>query len=128
MGTISIEATDKTPSIKFNANQGKLELKGRSIPPNAVEFYKPLTEALKNYRPEAGLPVVADIYLEFFNTVSSKCILDALRLLDALHQKGNNVKINWYYEKDDKDIQEAGIDFQAILKLPFTLISVNEEN
>lgn len=127
MDSISIKATEKTPSIIFDGKQGKLEIKGRSIPPNAVEFYKPLIDGLKQYQPASGLPIQADIYFEFFNTVSSKCILDLLRLLDALHQKGHKVKINWFYESGDKDMQEAGIDFQAILNLPFTIISVKEE-
>ncbi|NNM95080.1 MAG: DUF1987 domain-containing protein [Bacteroidia bacterium] len=128
MERFSVQATEKTPSILLDHKQGKLEIKGRSIPSDAVAFYRPLIDRLKHYKPDGGLPLQADIFLDFFNTVSSKCILDTLRLLDQLHQNGNKVKINWYYENGDKDMQEVGIDFQAILKLPFTMISVDEED
>lgn len=128
MDAYTVEATPKTPLLKFDGKHGKLEIKGRSIPPNAVEFYKPLLEVLKQYRPAKEISLQTEIFLDFFNTVSSKCILDILRVLDDLHRKGTTVKINWYYENGDKDMQDAGIDFQAILKLPFTMISVDEEN
>ena len=42
MEPISIEGTPKTPTVKFDAEQGIIEIKGRSIPENSIEFYKPL--------------------------------------------------------------------------------------
>ncbi len=42
MEPIIIEGTPKTPTVKFDAAQGVFEIKGRSIPENSVEFYKPL--------------------------------------------------------------------------------------
>ncbi len=50
MEPIIIEGTPKTPTIKFDAKEGVFEIKGRSIPENSVEFYKPLVDWLENYR------------------------------------------------------------------------------
>jgi hypothetical protein len=36
------------------------------------------------------------------------------------------VKINWYFETDDEDMEEAGEDYQAIISLPFKMIQVDE--
>ena len=42
MEPLIIEGTSKTPHIRFDAEQGRLELKGRSIPENSIDFYRPL--------------------------------------------------------------------------------------
>ena len=49
MGKISIEGTSKTPTVLFDAEAGLMELKGRSIPENSIEFYKPIVESLDDY-------------------------------------------------------------------------------
>ena len=118
---IVIESTPKTPSIKFDAKQGKLEIKGRSIPENSVEFYKPLLESLGRYASSPTDPTQVNIQLEYFNTASSKCILDVLRTLETIHSKGNKVIINWYYEEDDEDMREVGEDYQAIVNMTFNM-------
>ena len=41
MDPLIIEESIKTPSITFNPNTGVLEIKGKSIPENSLEFYKP---------------------------------------------------------------------------------------
>ena len=49
MKTLTIEGTPKTPMVKFDGETGKIEIKGRSIPENSIEFYKPLVEWLDEY-------------------------------------------------------------------------------
>jgi hypothetical protein len=124
METIVIESTPKTPAIKFDAKTGKLEIKGRSIPENSVEFYKPLVESLDKYATSPNSPTQVDIQLEYFNTASSKCILDVLKRLETIHRQGSQVIINWYYEEDDEDMREAGEDYQAIVNLTFNMQQV----
>ena len=121
---IVIESTPKTPAIKFDAKSGKLEIKGRSIPENSVEFYKPLVESLDKYATSPSSPTQVDIQLEYFNTASSKCILDVLKRLETIHRQGNQVIINWFYEEDDEDMREAGEDYQAIVNLTFNMQQV----
>ncbi|MGP8216416.1 MAG: SiaC family regulatory phosphoprotein, partial [Bacteroidia bacterium] len=36
-------------------------------------------------------PTQVDIQLEYFNTASSKCILDVLKRLETIHRQGNQV-------------------------------------
>ena len=49
MDKYAIEGTPKTPSISFDLAGGILEIKGRSIPENSIEFYKPLVDSLDKY-------------------------------------------------------------------------------
>lgn len=126
MENLILEGSAKTPSVTFQAAEGKLELKGRSIPENSVEFYKPLNDWIDAYGASPKEQTVVDIKLEYFNTSSSKCILDLFKKLEGINGKGTAVSINWYFEEDDEDMEEAGEDYQAIISLPFKIIEVEE--
>jgi hypothetical protein len=124
MKKLSIEGSSKTPSVVFDAEQGQLEIKGRSIPENSIEFYKPLTEWLDEYAQSPAASTSVKIQLEYFNTSSSKCILDVFKKLESICKNNNEVIINWYYEEDDEDMLEAGEDYESILKIPFKMIEI----
>ena len=126
METISIEGTPKTPTITFDTVKGFLEIKGRSIPENSIEFYKPLVDWLEKYAGKPQSATNVNIQLEYFNTSSSKCILDVFKKLEAINKGGSAVVINWYYEEDDEDMLEAGEDYQAIINVPFKMVQVAE--
>lgn len=126
MEPIIIEGTPKTPSIKFDSKDGVFEIKGRSIPENSVEFYKPLNEWLDQYMQTPLEKTVVNIRLEYFNTSSSKCILDVFKRLEAIHRSKHDVEINWFYEEDDEDMLEAGEDYDSIIKVPFKMIEIVE--
>ena len=127
MENLTLEGSAKTPTVSFDSDNGVLELKGRSIPENSIEFYKPLNDWIDAYGASPKPNTIVDVKLEYFNTSSSKCILDLFKKLEAIHKGGNEVAINWYYEEDDEDMLEAGEDYQAIIKVPFTMIEVEEE-
>jgi hypothetical protein len=126
MENLHLEGSAKTPSIHFDAASGKLELKGRSIPENSVEFYKPLNDWIDAYGKSPVTETEVDVKLEYFNTSSSKCILDLFKKLESISGERTKVTVNWYYEMDDEDMEEAGQDYQAIIGLPFRIIEVEE--
>lgn len=123
MEDIRLEGTPKTPHVEFDGTAGTLEVKGRSIPENSIEFYKPLMDWIDNYATDPKENTVVNIQLEYFNTSSSKCILDLFKKLEAINKE---ITINWYYEEDDEDMLEAGEDYDAIINIPFKMIEVEE--
>ncbi|MEM7162494.1 MAG: DUF1987 domain-containing protein [Bacteroidota bacterium] len=123
---LKIEGTPKTPEVVLDPTAGKLMLKGRSIPENSIEFYKPLIDWIDSYRETALDHTEIFIKLEYFNTSSSKCILDVFKKLENVKQDGKEVVVKWYYECDDEDMLEAGEDYEAILDLPFEMIEMEE--
>ena len=124
MEPLLIEGTPKTPSIRFEADQGLIEIKGRSIPENSIEFYKPLVDWLDKYGEDPSTLTKVNIQLEYFNTSSSKCILDVFKKLETIHKAKHEVIINWYYEEDDEDMLEAGEDYESIIRVPFKMIEI----
>jgi hypothetical protein len=111
----------------LSADKGVLELKGRSIPENSIEFYKPIFDWVENYGNSPKPETQVNVVLEYFNTSSSKCILDFFKKLENLNNGGKTkVTINWHYEEDDEDMLEAGEDYQAIISVPFKMVAIEE--
>ena len=128
MEKIFIKATTKTPKVDFNSDSGVLEITGRSIPENSVDFYKPILEWLDDYAKIAqnNKQTVFKFQLEYFNTSSSKCILDIFRKLEKLYTDEVNIAIKWFYEEDDEDMYESGEDFREIMDIPVELVEIKE--
>jgi hypothetical protein len=78
---------------------------------------------IEQYARDAKPKTIINIQLEYFNTSSSKCLLDLFKKLEAIN---NEIVINWYYEEDDEDMLEAGEDYDAIINIPFRMIEIDE--
>ena len=129
MEKYSIEATANTPTIKFDLNKGELNISGRSIPENSIEFYNPLFAALDTYlsNPNPKNATILNIQLEYYNSSSSACLLSVFKKLEKFHKGvGSPVTINWIYEENDEDILAAGKNFEGMVDLPFQMISISE--
>lgn len=127
MNSFYLEPTPKTPKISFNVEDGSFEISGRSIPENSIEFYKPVLEWLDEYIPSSNGETNLDVKLEYFNTSSSKCLVEIFRRLEKLQKEGKSAAIRWYYEEEDEDMQESGEDFKEIIKLPIKMILVEDK-
>ena len=119
MSTILLEGTAKTPQVAFHDSPLSMGISGRSIPENSIAFYTPLLEWVDEHL-KAGGAVDVSIRLEYFNTSSSKCLMD---LLKRVEQSAAEATVLWYYEEDDEDMLEAGEDYDAIIDMPFRLIA-----
>jgi hypothetical protein len=120
-----IEPGLKTPSIRCLPG-GTVVLEGKSIPENAVAFYQPVYEWLARYVQQPAAETTVEVRLEYFNTSSSKCLLDVFRKLEPLHQSGRSaVTVRWHYEEADEDMMEAGDDYRTIVKLGFELVKIS---
>ncbi len=119
---LKIEPTHKTPRVYLEPETNTFELGGRSIPEDSVGFYKPILEWIDAYAENPNPKTEFKIELEYFNTSSSKNILEILKKLEAIFNKGNDVHITWYYDEDDEDMEETGEDYKALLQVPLELV------
>jgi len=121
MKDLVIKETEKTPSVALSTN-GVLKIEGRSIPEDAAKFFKPLLDWTKEF---TSNEIRVDIKLEYFNTSSSKFILEMLRLLEN-NPDNSNILVNWFYEEGDLDVLESGQYFESIIGIPFKYIEYEE--
>ncbi len=127
MDNLTIEGTKQTPEILFDAASGILKISGRSIPENTFEFFNPVLEWLDAYKAEAPDKIIAKINLEYFNTSSSKYILEVLKRLKSIMADSKDVLVQWFYEEDDEEMMETGEDYEDVSGLPFEIIAVEED-
>lgn len=121
---MKIESSKITPEISFDTQLGNLEIIGRSIPENSVGFYSDLIQEIIEYSESPQPVTTVKIQLDYFNTTSSKSILEILKKVESIYKNGNQVKVLWYYDENDEDMIDAGEDYQAIVKVPFEIIQV----
>lgn len=127
MDAYYLEATPKTPKLDFNPDAETFLISGRSIPENSIEFYKPLLDWLDKYVHNPLDSTIFEIKLEYFNTSSSKCLVEIFRKLEKIHDNGNKVSVEWYYDEEDEDMEESGEDFKEIIKIPFNMKERKED-
>jgi len=59
----------------------------------------------------------------YFNTASSKMILDIMMKFEEMYQDGKDVLIRWFYPEDDEDMQEAGEEYADMVDVPFEQVA-----
>ena len=125
MSDLYLKRTKVLPEIFFNRGSGKLEIKGQSCPPNPDSFYEPVLKWIDNYMEYPCEETTIEFYLSYFNTISAKIILLILNKMQKLSESGNTVLVRWMYDKNDDDLEEAGLDFEMIVNVPFEMVEVN---
>ena len=123
METIKIQGTEDTPKIILDADNKIMEISGRSLPEDVAAFYEPVLNWLNEYSENPSDKTVLNFKLTYFNTASSKLLLDILMKLEEMHENGNNVLIRWHYPEDDEDMEEAGEEYADIVDVPFEQVS-----
>ncbi len=111
MQSLVIPPANYCPGVCFE-NNGILSLKGRSLMLDAFTFYEPLVRFCKELTAES---VKFSIELDYFNTSSSKKILEMLKMLDG----NTNIKefvVYWRFESDDEETLFKGQILEERLK------------
>ncbi|MDD4747551.1 MAG: DUF1987 domain-containing protein [Salinivirgaceae bacterium] len=123
MEVIKIIGTDDTPSVTLDANNDLFEISGRSLPEDVAAFYEPILDWLDRYAEGPNDKTVFNFKLVYFNTASSKLLLDILLKLEEIFEAGNDVLIRWHFPDDDEDMEEAGEEYADIVEVPFEQVS-----
>jgi hypothetical protein len=119
MEALYLEATDETPGVKLDKEKSIFEFNGKSLPEDVVSFYNPIMDWLDEYADQLNNVTEVKFRLDYFNTASSKMILDILLKLEEFQDTGKEVRIKWYYAEDDEDMEEAGAEYAEIVDIPF---------
>jgi len=121
MEIINITATEDTPKVVLDHVNKVFEISGRSLPEDVVVFYQPVMQWLDDFEKSPIENMELSIKLEYFNTASSKLILDILLKLEEVFQNGTQLKVKWYFLPSDTDMKEAGEEYSEIVGLPFEI-------
>jgi len=127
MENLEIEGSHKNffiPTVSFNAKTGICQIAGESFLEDTVDFYKPLIDWIEEYINIIKGPIALIIKLTYFNTSTSRSILDILNLMRDYEESGGEIVVNWHYDENDIDMEEDIDDYiidtgLEINKIPF---------
>ncbi|TAE48998.1 MAG: DUF1987 domain-containing protein [Cytophagia bacterium] len=116
------------PEVKLNASSGICEISGESYLEDTDEFYNNLIQWLENYIKEVRKAITFNFKLTYFNTSSSRSILNILRVLKKYEDDSGQVVVNWYYPEDDDSIAEEAEDYTKDTGLKINMFAFEPED
>lgn len=118
MNNLHIPAKEDTPEVIIDKATNQLSISGRSLPEDVALFYKPVLEWLQSLQDNDPEGLLINIKLEYFNTASSKILLDIFMLAEEI---SSTARIIWHYDKEDDDMKEAGEEYQELVAISVEL-------
>ncbi len=122
MESLHIKGTEDSPEIFLDPGTKQFVISGKSLPEDVSSFYAPVLTWLEGYTSEALDSTLIDIRLSYFNTASSKLLLDIFLVLEEIRKQGKEVVIRWHYPEYDEDLKDAGIEYSEMVELDFEYI------
>jgi hypothetical protein len=116
------------PEVKLNASTGVCEISGESYLEDTDEFYNNIINWLEAYIGEVKKSLTFNFKLTYFNTSSSRSILNVLRVLKKYEDDGGKVTVNWYYPEDDDSIAEEAEDYMKDTGLKINMFAFEPED
>lgn len=128
MNRYYIEETEFTPEIVLDIEARIFSFKGVSRPEDVLKFYLPAINWIRDFEQEmlihANLKyqitsITVDFHLSYFNSASSKMLLQLLENIKKLQSKGIDIIINWRYDEADEQMYDDGLDLSESVDMPF---------
>ncbi|MCK5463257.1 MAG: DUF1987 domain-containing protein [Bacteroidales bacterium] len=123
MEKLKIESTEDSPQIILERESNIMEISGRSLPEDVNTFYEPMMSWIEEYAKDPLDVTVFSFKLTYFNTASSKIILDILTHFEEMIEEGHKVMVRWHYLEEDEDMLEAGEEYSEMVDVPFEMVS-----
>ena len=111
------------PHVTFDDENGLLRIEGESYHEYAVEFFQPIFDWLHNfiaYHSKQKLSL--EFKMTYFNTSTSRRFLEMFAILETHHKNGGQVAVKWYYEADDLDMLESGLEYANEVSFDFDIV------
>jgi hypothetical protein len=132
MQELIIEQTHRTPSIRFSPSENVFYIRGESSPEDVRKLYYPVIEWVSKFVEEivsSGLKAFNNhnslkfqVDLSYFNSSSAKFLYDLIMEFKKLPALGVPFIVEWYYDSEDDDMKDGGVDFSYLVAMDFTFI------
>jgi hypothetical protein len=132
MQKLYIGSTNTTPEINFSPDENIFIIRGTSAPEDVRALYYPVIEWIRIFVDDvldgelpqysSTNPVRFQSDLEYFNSSSAKFLYDIFTELKRLLLRDVKVQVEWYYDEEDPDQEEAGSDIALLVEMEFIYI------
>ncbi len=126
MNILTIQASQSTPGVATDWDEGRLIMEGDSYPENSFEFFAQVVAWIEHYlkvkAPDA--PLHLELRLVYMNTSSVKAMMDIFDLLEDAHNKGRPVSVTWHYDPRNERVIELADEFREDCSFPFEIVVI----
>lgn len=129
MKPLLIQQTQSTLGVDFDPARGLLILRGESYPEDALKFFTPVIQWLTAYLAQLdnGDVVNVDMDIVYFNSSSSKALMNIFETLEEAAARGVEVNITWHCHKENEVARECGDEFgEDLCRSNFTMALYEE--
>lgn len=117
------EKTGSTPYILIDEDKNYMKFEGKSFHEDVIAFYSDAIKWLEEYLLTDFEAFTFDCALKYFNSSTTKLLLNMLKSMDKAAENGRKVIVNWITTEDNEIIIECAEDFQEELdNLEFNMI------
>ena len=110
------EGTKMTPEVILDSDKKVFSISGSSRPENPTHFYKPIFDWITEYIQNSNDKFIFQVKMNYFNTSSSKILLDLFELFESLAES-KEIHVIWYHQADDEEMQEAGEELLDLVEI-----------
>lgn len=128
MESINYNASFKTPRVVLDKANETFLITGRSLPEDARSFYNPILKWLREYFESPNKKTTLIFEIIYFNTASSKMLLDLFYVLGNAIEAGHDLLVVWGYEEEDEEVLEAGEDYVRLTGVPVQFKIIDNPN
>jgi hypothetical protein len=115
-----LEATKMTPEVVLDPQNKVFSISGSSRPENPMQFYKPIFDWITEYIENSSDRFTFEVKMSYFNTSTSKILLDLFELFELLAEE-KDIHVIWYHESDDDEMQEAGEELLDLVEISYEI-------
>ncbi len=121
MAAFRIKGDEDIPTVVLDRENNIFEMSGRSLPEEALSFYRPILKWLDDYA-RNPLPRTEFVFnMSYYNTATAKQILEILLRLEDIYSTGHDVRVTWLYESGDIEMEDAGVEYARIVNVPIIM-------
>jgi hypothetical protein len=116
------------PKVIYEEMKGTISMKGRSISPEVKRYFDDFIPYFEEQIKSKPMNLKIDLDFEYFNTVTSRILLNFFKIAKTVEEEKFKVNIDWYVEEGDDDMADAAYDYQEMTGLKINIIEKPEEN
>ena len=115
------EKTNRMPGVSLDAKNHAMLLEGEAYPEDVAAAFEPLMTSISTTLAASGeTPMTVKFQLQYFNSGSSRKILEIIKMIDASDTAHN---IEWLADPEDDEMIDHGNRFsRAVSKVGFTVV------
>lgn len=123
MQSLLIEADEYSPKVSFNTEINLFEITGDSFGEDTYNFFKTITNWLKNYLTQNTKPIELNIQMNYMNSSSFKRLNEILGILEEHYVTFKTpIHVIWFAHPDNEETLEYGEDIVEFFdSLPITI-------